>query len=350
MNQSALPHVLCILMLTVVAAQAPAQTSPPAAEPKQTSIAVVIQKLRHEAYDGWKKGSNWQRTEPSFAAEMNWAVPQEDVIRAMTRKLDRNPAVDAYIKHQLLSFAPDLSIATPQQFALMFNHAPMPLDAPKPQVQRRGGGQDAMIFFGRQVGYVRDLDPVVGDGSVAFNPRIGVVGEGQGFSTTATAQLLATVQQANERLATARESVAKLNVPVLAYRDALVQRGSTNAQTQLGALLKDVQDRLAAGNPTAPQAMSRLMERAPELAKDSGIRQEARNSLADWAMELAKIRTPVVTEVGLKGQEFDYRGEVLAISEDDAKTLAGYIRFPTRAPAQPVEPGNPGGNPGSPTP
>lgn len=326
-----------VMILAVSAAAASAQQATQqlgaAAEPKQTSIAVVIQKLRHEAYDGWKKGSNWLRSEPSFAAEMNWAVPEEDVIRAMTRKLDRNPAVDAYIKHQLLSFAPNFSSATPQQFALIFNHAPQPIDAPKPQVQRGRGGMDAMMFFGRQASFVRDLDPVVGNGAVAFNPQIGIVGEGTGIGVTGSAQLLGTVQQANQKLTSARESVAKLNVPILAYRDAMMARGSEDATVQLQALMKDVQDRLAAGEATAADAMKRLMERGPQLAKDPSITQEARNALADWAMSLPRIRTAVVTEIGLKGPEFDYRGEVLSVSEDDAHKLAGYIRFPSRVPA-----------------
>lgn len=328
-------HFRLTLAITLIAAmQLSAQTAAPPAEPKETSIAVVIQNLRHEAYDGWKKGSNWPRTEANFAQDKNWTVPEEDVIRAMTRKLDRNPAVDAYIKHQLLSFAPNFSSATPQQFALIVNHAPQPLDAPRPEVQRGRGGQDAMMFFGRQVSFVRDLDPVVGGGAVAFNPQIGVVGEGAGFSATGNAQLLATVQQANQKLAAARESVAKLNAPVLAYRDALIARGSDNATVQLQAMLKDVQDRLAAGQASATDAMARLMTEGPQLAKDPSITQDARNSLAEWAMSLPQIRTTVVTEVGLKGPEFDYRGDVLAVSEDDARKLAGYIRFPTRVPTE----------------
>jgi hypothetical protein len=310
-----------------------AEAQPADSGPKLTSISVVISKLRKEALDGWRQDKQWPRTSADFAAEMNWTIPEDQIVPALSRRLDRNPTIDAYLKWQLLSFGPNLSQLSPDDFSRVFNMAPEPLDAPKPQVQRKGPqGGAAMMFFGRQVGYVADLDPVVGNGVVAYNPRMGVVSDGVGFGADAKVELLRAVERANQQLSSARALIKIANEPVLAYREALIERSPAEASLRLAVLMKDVRDRVAAGDESARGAGQRLVQEAPKLAEKE-MDPAARAKLAEWAGTLARLRTPVVTSVGLDGMDFRYDHHFVELGPDEAKRLQGYIN--AAAPAAP---------------
>lgn len=299
---------------------------PAATGPKVTSISVVISKLRKEALDAWRQDKQWPRRSADFAAAMNWTVPEDQIVGALGRRLDRNPTIDAYLKWQLLSFGPNLSQLSPDEFSRIFNAAPEPLDAPRPQVQRKGPqGGAAMMFFGRQVGYVADLDPVVGNGVVAYNPRMGVASEGVGFGADAKVELLRAVDRANRQLSDARTLIKTANQPVLAYREALIERVPADPGLRLAVLMKDARDRIAAGDDSAGAASQRLMQGAPKLAESKDMDPAARAKLAEWAAALARMRTPVVTAVGLEGMDFRYDHHFVELGPDEAKRLQGYI-------------------------
>jgi hypothetical protein len=314
-----------------VAPVAPVAPTAPASAPtapKQTTLAVAITKLRSEALESWGRGKGWPRDKSDFAASMNWTIPADGIITALGRPLDRNPAIDAYIKWQLLSFGPDLSNLSSENFARIFTAAPHPLDAPVPRTEKRGSDQGAMMFFGRQTAYLADLDPVVGKGVVAYRPRMGVVGQGVGVGNVdERVDLLQTVERANRSLIESRKLVQSANASVLAYRAALIERApDDDAAMKMGVLLKDVRDRVAAGDDSFADAMRRLMDEAPGLTRSPDMTDEARARLTEWATALAKMKTTVVTRVGLDGMDFQYDGRIVAVSEADVKRLLGLLQ------------------------
>jgi hypothetical protein len=79
-------------------------------EPKETGISVAVSVLRREVTDQRRRQpEGWPRSEANFAQDKNWTVPDEQVLRALQRRVHPNPAIDGYIKWQLLSFEPEMS-------------------------------------------------------------------------------------------------------------------------------------------------------------------------------------------------------------------------------------------------
>ncbi|MBI1370418.1 MAG: hypothetical protein GC162_17420 [Planctomycetes bacterium] len=306
--------------------------------PRVTSISVAISALNHEVQDSWRKDHAWPRSECNFAAEKNWAVPSDQVITALSRKLNNNPTIDGYIKWQLLSFAPDLAKADAATVNRVVSMMPKPLDAPQPAVQAgtsaTGGGNGGMVrqfmFFGQQTSYVRDLDPVVGDGVVAFDPKMGVVNGGSVLDVEGVATIERFVRQVNQQLAVAKATVNAANAPVHAYREALVERLPTEGGVRMAVMLKDVRDRLAAGDPTYEQAMNRLAEASRTLAADQTLDPAVRQTLTQWADTLGQMKTSVITAVTAdrKGV-FGYERQVLAIPANDAQFVMQQLKAPT---------------------
>jgi hypothetical protein len=285
-------------------AQAPDASALPK-PPRQTTVAVVIGALRREALASWKKTGDWPRTEPDFAAEKNWTVADKQIVQALTRKLNPNPAIDGYVKWQLLGFGPDLTDLDGNTMNRVFAMTPPPLSPPIPSV-RNSGNNNATLVFGRQTAYIADLDPVVGNGVAAYNPVVGVVGSGTSFGVEAYAEIRRTIIKANNKITQGRRVARVANQAIHAYRNNLTRMLPTARGVRLNMMLRDARDRLAAGDETVHNVMESLIEQAPKLIADPSITPKQHAGIREAVDELGRLRKPVVTSLDL-----DDRGGVI---------------------------------------
>ena len=298
--------------------------APVAAAEKTPELWFVISSLKKEASDAWRAGQGWPRNEPNFAMEKSWLLPREDVARGLTRRLHPEPAIDAYIKWQLLSFADDLNQLDGALLHRIADTAPKPL--PQPVVRQEwlaiSGPSRAYIAIARQVTYVRNLRPVVGAGTVALVPELGVVSTGTVLDAEGSTRSYITVlQQANEKLQAERSAVSRANDAILRYRQALLSRVPQAGGLRLAMRIKDLGDRIAAGDPSTEQAADELLEASDSLPAD--LPPRTRRILAGWVRELGQMRTTVHDSVapGKRENQALLYQHIVAVPEQHIRTL-----------------------------
>lgn len=293
-------------------------------EPRKTTVGTAIIILNREAKSSWVKDKKWPRDSMDFATEKNWAVPSADIARALGRQLNKNPAIDGYIKWQLLSFEPELVDLSDQVFNQLVARTPEPLNQPLPEIREKRGSSGGRVFavFGTQTSYISDLDPVVANGAVAYNPRVstitnGVILDAEGAASPALSAF-SEVRRANYQLAAAKDMVAEANRAIVAYRDALIEQLQVNGATRLGLIFKDVKSRIQAGEKTYSQSMTHLANETARLADDESITPRIRGVLMKWGQELAAMETKVVDSVDITSRgELIYDYYNLSINQEE---------------------------------
>lgn len=90
--------------------------SRPTRERPDDAIRPALLKLQGEAQDALRRNQPFPRKAPDYfttgdAAATAATVKQTDLIRALARRINQNPRVDAYVKWQLLSLAPQFDEA-----------------------------------------------------------------------------------------------------------------------------------------------------------------------------------------------------------------------------------------------
>lgn len=296
---------------------------------KLVTIGIAITQIKAEARTSWRDNQNWPRSKPNFAQDKEWRVDQDELIRGFTRRLNSNPAIDGYIKWQLLSFKPDFESVDPTTMNRIVANMPRVLDAAKPEAKKtnRSGGM-AFSFFGRQTAYVKDLDPVVAGGVVAYKPKIGVTSSGSGVAAEGYVELHKTVVQANQKLKAANSAIEKANRPVITYRDAVLKRLSTNNAELMGMYIKEVRSRLSAGQESYKEAFAKLMQVGKKINTDPTVSAGTRSILAQWVAQMPKFRKTVVTGLDIKHERIIENYEVYELPIEDLKVLLGYVQNP----------------------
>jgi hypothetical protein len=305
-------------------ARKPADTAP-----RQTTLAVAIQALRKEAADSWKANADWPRKEADFATDKNWAIPPEQVIQAMTRKLDPNAGIDAYIKWQLTSFGGDLAGADEETLRRISASTPKPVAQMVIREEWLANSDPARSYMviGRQVSYVRGLSAVVGTGVAAYKPQIGVVTEGAVLDVEAMAQMrLTIVRRINVDLEDTRKDVAASNIAIHAFREKLTSLYPDTKGLRLAMQMKDVRDRLEAGDTTTLDAFDKLKADAKSAPADATISPQVRHTLLEWAQALAAMRTPVTDSVVLVGDQIKPKNSFVSLPKDELQVLIGYFQ------------------------
>ncbi|MDH3584502.1 MAG: hypothetical protein OER86_09830 [Phycisphaerae bacterium] len=316
----------CIPVALVLASLLPsvmtrtARAVPPPPPPRPTTVGVVISALQKEARQSWKADRTWPRKTQDFAVEKNWSVPNDQIVQALTRRLNKNPAIDAYIKWQLLGFGVNLAELEDEKIRRIVATTPRPLGQPKVQIQiPRSGGGGVGMSFGSQFNYVADLDPVVGDGVALYKPRMASVNTGARLTEDDMRQMLvAAVRTANQRLREARVSINAINQSVLTYREALNRALPRRRGIRLGAMIQDVRDRAVAGDPSSGGALEKLVAASRELAVDPSITPQARAEMQAMARSLSTMRTPVMEGVRMAaGNRVAYDASFLTLEKQD---------------------------------
>lgn len=337
------PSVLVMLLMGVGVRAGEPSTDPDASgkgsapPPKRstdqyrlTTISVAVSALNKEARESWSREKRWPRAESDFAHAKQWRIENDELVQGFLRKLDRNPAIDGYIKWQLLSFGPDFSAVEEKDVNRYVASLPEVLERPRPQVKSPDAPDNTpFVFFGRQITYIADLDPVVGSGAVAYKPRVGTVSDGSGFSADAYAEFRLEVRRANNRLAAARDMVQVANAPTLNYRDALIENLPVGTAMRFGMWAKEVRARMEVGDPSYMDAFEKLAETGKALRSDDSVSPNVRQTLAGWVVTLGRAQPQVVRALTITDKgKLDYEYDTLLLPRDRITELLDDVQKP----------------------
>ena len=297
---------VCIL-LTCCAAITAGETERP--------IDLAAERLRHEAKSGWSDEAGHARTSSDFTDRCEINLSSDAVIDALGRRLDDNAAIDGYVKWQLLSCIDDLSAASPKQIGRMVRAMPAVLGQPQFDIRSAGGTASSgggvsvsgtgMFTVRASLATLEDMQrfpvhAVTNDGQIVTGFIQQPIMNLMQVKTTVAAPAGAAAAgvdrrvehpagRANELLGQLTRIVSQANRPALAYRDALIERLPRERGMRLAAAIKDLRDRIEAGDPSTHDAVQRLVAESQEL-NQTGVGRGPRKQLAARLNELQSVR------------------------------------------------------------
>ena len=295
-------------------------------EVKTTTAPRAVSALIREATPAAHRGERWPRANAEYARIKRLRMSNDDVIRLLSKPLNRHAALAAYVKWQLMSFDPDLSQADVETFGRIIATMPKVNRQPQPQLQPRTARNNVnlSVIAGRQIAFICDIEPI--KNTRGFKQKLSVVNTGSDLSEPEPFQRDREVSQANERLESMRERTTHSNEPVLAYRDALMPHLPTKGGVRLAAMAKDVYDRVAAGDLSARPAMKRLINECRKLMRDPHLTVEHRRNLSNEIIKLRGLRTKVVQGIELNDRDkIAFRGVRVYIPQRDVTAALAYL-------------------------
>lgn len=202
----------------------------------------AARELAKEAHAALKEGKPFPRTEPDYA-KTGAALSRTDVRRLLTKQLDPTPAVDAYIKWQLLSYEPDFSEMSPGQALRLIPGIP--------------------AF--EEAGQLKPDDH-------AFVQRYA----NRGRITAAQSRRLIELGQ---RFHHEQAAIRKRNEPNEAYRKALIEALPEAHGVKLFAMIRDAAQRMRACDRGWNSSVDRMLEKCQQLGQ-AGTMSKAEVSAA----------------------------------------------------------------------
>ena len=318
------------LMLVVFVAFSAVNTFAAENTGKTTTAPRAVSALIREATPAAHRGERWPRANAEYARIKRLRMSSDDVIRLLSKPLNRHAALAAYVKWQLMSFEPDLSQVDVETFGRIIATMPKVHRQPEPQLQPRTArnNMNLSVIAGRQIAFISDIEPI--KNTRGFKQKLSVVNTGSALSfdqdEPGPFQRDREVSQANERLESMRERTTHSNEPVLAYRDALMPSLPTKGGVRLAAMAKDVYDRVAAGDPSARPAMKRLINECRKLMRDPHLTVEHRRNLSNEIIKLRGLRTKVVQGIELNDRDkIAFRGVRVYIPQRDVTAALAYL-------------------------
>ena len=217
---------------------------PPADDQPESKVTVreVVKELAAEARASLKDQGIWPRQEADYAAKKHLSLDSDVVIKSLGRRLDRNPAVDGYIKWQLLSFKPDLTRASRRQHGAIVKALPKLAPRPGPTSKQQ------KVFSA-----AADRPPSL--------------------------KLADSTKQAYDAFYAARKQVDHVNAPNLHYRDALAKQLPHEGGVRLTYMLIDSQHRFEAADMSFREVNSAVLRQAKALIDDPVLDRQARKKL-----------------------------------------------------------------------
>lgn len=268
--------LIAVSLVVIVASGAwaddpPAKPSPDAAapaEPKEkpaptdADIRNVTRDLAAEAARELKGVGAFPRKESDYAQVTNTRLPSQAVVDALGRRLDRNPAVDAYVKWQLLSYQPVYSEAGEKGYESIVRGLPSLL--PRPAIKSNAKRAFDLAAQGPQPKLVEQLKKAIDE-----------------------YELL--VQQVNTT-----------NGPAVAYRDKVIMELPETDGMRLVTRFQDVQHRYRAGDHSYTDALNRLISEARFNMRNEVIPARVRAALIKDVEKFAESDNGMIDKIVLK--------------------------------------------------
>jgi hypothetical protein len=234
---------------------APVKPKKPAADPADALIADAVDKLTTE-YEAAKKGGKL-RAEADYFAPVPAALTPEKVIAAVAKPVSRDPALDAYVRWQLLGAVPGtVDAKSANKVIAMYRAAPRPMP-------RIGTDHDTRKVLNRMV---QDRSVSDAQAKTAFDAAI--------------------------------DKWTAYNEPIYSFRNALMQKVTPSADAIIAGLA-DAADRYKAADPKAGLAQLEAVSQIVSLW-----------AISDEAPSRQKVAVAEAVERLRKEQPVEYAVEV----------------------------------------
>lgn len=305
--------------------QAPVPPAPPVPA-RAVTIAQALTLLQAEAAVLRTPGKDWPSLESDFAQRHGLSVDPKEAARVLCRRLSANPAIDGYIKWQLLSFAPDLgSLGMDEQRQLIRSLPPLVAEPDATvlaaYVPPDEGSPSMGLFTGTQTAY--SAGPYYVPGSRTPGARLGVVTSGSGIVAGGwvspdgrTVDL--TVRATSAALTQLRRQAVFLNAGSARYRQAVVSALPRAGGVRALAMLTDVRDRVVAGEFNTHHAIERLVSETSAARDAFTLDPALRPQIVGLLRQLTHTRAYVAVEVraDAQGRPLVDQGAVFVPAQD----------------------------------
>ena len=309
-----------------------AVTRDPGAKP--ALISRLADDIAREARKAWLAEKNWPQTEANYSSRSDAAVANRQLVNALMSRQDNHPSLDAYVRWQMLSFAPNLADLKPAELRRLVDAMPDLTRLPVPPTPRnvlRGDEQGGGYFFsGVQRAFISDLRPVPGTRLMA--PQLSVLNSGTGIATKNADEIIEENRSVAYDLVQSADVIVRLNIPATLYRDGLIALLPVAEGVKLEAMFIDMKDRIEAGDPTYKDAAQAFFDEAQRTRDDAGIPEKVRANLIHQLRNLARHTTYVAKNVEIaRNGDMKVEREAIAFPKQHVETLIGFLKGPQRA-------------------
>lgn len=263
-------------------------------------ISKITDDLSKEARVGWGENKKWPHVEADYSTRADTAMTNRQLIAALMKRQDSHPAVDGYVRWQLLSFVPDFTEAKPIELKRMIGTLPsltrLPIPPEAKNVLDKGnGGGGGYFFSGTQRAFISDLRPVPGANLAA--PTLSVLGGGSGLNLEKPEEVIEKSRGAAYDLVQSRGIIEKLNVPTYNFRVGLIHMLPNEGGIKLEALFEHMKDTIEAGDPHYKEACQDFYNEAFRTQADASVPEKTRYSLVQQVKALSPRTILVVVDV-----------------------------------------------------
>ncbi|MCC5829002.1 MAG: hypothetical protein JJU36_06095 [Phycisphaeraceae bacterium] len=297
----------------------------------------VIRAMAIEAARGWRDEGDWPRRRADFARDWEGDPPtQEQLKRLLTQRLHDEPALDGYLRWQLLSFEPDVAewdsaaqlalirgmprvIPPPQPNVGAMNQARREalarVDAPaQTRVEIRNSAMGDLSFgvpggvqVAQERAFIGGFQPV--PGTAAVQPEIRSVWSGTSLTVSGSISpdgrfVSLNLRIFRQELTELRQQVIRQGIPGVQFRSQVIQQLPSANGVRLAALMSDLNDRMQAGDPSWRGLVDKVVEEAQRVGADPQLSREARSELLDYARRLSRGRNTIVSDVRFENGQY----------------------------------------------
>lgn len=292
-----LTTMLCVAVALLVTAARAGDRAKSPTPGTDDPVEAVAQAIAIEARESWEAGDGWPRSEANYADDHPDALSSRQALEALQRKLFAHPALDGYVKRQLLGYVSDSDLNSADRESLLkaVRVLPQVIGQPQPRLNQgdnRSFSSDgrAFIFIGRQTPYIAGITPVIADGEVVYTPDIEVLSTGTILDATGAVtvdrHVIATIRASTSELVNLRRFTSRANEPIFDLREDLAAR-IDDPPLRLALLLDDAAKRMDAGDPSYDRAIERFVGATDVLRRSRELPRSSRRVLIRHLEKLA---------------------------------------------------------------
>jgi len=307
-----------------------------AKDPEFKKITWVIIQLRLEARKSLKFKKQWPRTVANFAQEKNVRTDEVDLFRVLAKRLDRDSAMDGYIRWQMLSFKPKFEDIDERSdmFRRLILTMPRVISQPEPKIPKQVTSGVSMTI-GTQVAVLIDRIPIPSSGGrfAGFRPVLGVATYGYGVGGIQTSRgfvFEADAANATAQLRRAQASTDYANAPTLTYRDLLISQVSPKTGLRFAATLQDAYDRVKAGERSSKEVIDLLIDESAALKQNPSVGTDRLRAFYQEVQKLFKVYRDIAVGVYIKDGEFKVDRESIEFPRLKLQKILANLREATK--------------------
>jgi len=324
LQRSTMAMLLGLLLLV------PARADEPTVDP----LTDVVGRIITEARQAWEDDKDWPQALSKTTQQRIDAIPTEQRIAALARKLDANPAVDGYIKQQLVPDQLEITQDNRQQVHGALQVLPQVINQPAPVTPQRISNNRryegyGWILIGSQRPFVSDLNPVVANGVVAYDPVIstlttGTLLEVKGIATV-NRTIMMRMKTSSSDLIRLREFIGTANRANFHYRQALADALPAGAE-RLDVMLQDVDDRMRAHDDSYDLAMERFVAEARRISRSRDVSVPVRQALIAKLHHMSNYSDVQIRQIEIiDDKRFQIHRETIELNEDAVAEAVAYL-------------------------